>query len=344
MNLRNFSLTLVFALLMASCNNDTTGTEDTAPPAPTKTVPVPKFDRDSAFAYVEKQLSFGPRALGTEGHQACKEWLVNTLTEFGASVIEQDFTADVYTGESFPATNIIGQYNPDSKNRIILAAHWDTRHIADSDLATERREEAIPGADDGASGVGVLLEIARQMGQNPMDLGVDIIFFDAEDYGQDTKEGEQLTEAEQEARTYSWALGAQYWSNNLHRPKRDFDYGILLDMVGAEGARFPKEGWSMYYAKNIVNQVWALANKMGYSNYFVNKQDPGGVTDDHYFVNKIAGIQMIDIIHKPVESETGFGPHWHTHNDDIDIIDRRTLRAVGQLVLAVVYRENNGQM
>lgn len=326
---------------MVSCNNDTTGTETTTPPAPTQTVPVPKFDRDSAFFYVEKQLSFGPRAPEMEGHQACKEWLVSKLEEFGASVIQQDFTANLYTGKSYQATNIIGQYNPESKNRIILAAHWDTRLLADSDLSTERQDEPIPGADDGASGVAVLLEIARQLGQNPINLGVDIIFFDAEDNGQDTKEGEQISEAEQEKRSRSWALGAQYWANNLHRPKKDFDYGILLDMVGAEGAIFQKEGWSMYYAPAIVNKVWKLANNMGYGNYFVNQKDRGGVTDDHYFVNKIAGIKMIDIIHK---SQEGFGDHWHTHNDDIDIIDKRTLRAVGQLVLAVVYRENNGQM
>lgn len=344
MKLSNLFLLISLGAIIVSCNNDSTGTETTAPPAPVQTVPVPRFDRDSAFFYVEKQLSFGPRVTGSEGHLACKEWLVNTLSAFGASVIEQNFDAKVYTGASLPATNIIAQFNPDHTNRIVLAAHWDSRHIADSPLATERRDEPILGADDGASGVAVLLEIARQLGQNPIDMGVDIVLFDAEDYGQDSKDEEQLNDQQREQRANTWALGAQYWAANLHRNKKDFEYGILLDMVGAEGARFPKEGWSMYYAKSVVNKVWALANKMGYSNYFVDQQDRGGVTDDHYFVNKIAGIPMIDIINKPLNSDTGFGPHWHTHNDNIDIIDSRTLRAVGQLVLAVVYRENNGQM
>jgi len=344
MKFRTLSLLLLAAasmIIIPGCGNDSGSTQiaDT----PVNAVPVPPFNRDTAFAYVEKQLSFGPRVVGSEGHQACKNWIVSQLQSFGASVIEQDFEAKVYTGEALPATNIIGQFNPESKNRIILAAHWDTRHIADSPLAKERQDEPIPGADDGASGVAVLLEIGRQLGQNPIDMGVDLVFFDAEDYGEDSKDEEQLTQAQAEARQASWALGAQHWSRNIHAPKNDFEYGILLDMVGAEGARFPKEGYSMRFARPIVNKVWSLAQKMGYGNYFVN-QTEGGVTDDHFFVNTIANIPMIDIIHKPVETETGFGPHWHTHNDDIDIIDKRTLRAVGQLVLAVVYRENNGQM
>ncbi len=341
MNVKNIIFFLPLVFLAFSCNNDTAGTQVQEPP--TEAVPVPPFDRDSAYAYIEKQLSFGPRALGMPGHQACKEWLAEKLASFGATVIEQDFQAEVYTGDVFPATNIIGQFNPESTTRILLAAHWDTRHIADSDLATERREEPIPGADDGASGVGVLLEIARQLGQNPIDMGVDIIFFDAEDYGQDTKEGEQISQAEAERRRNTWALGAQHWSRNPHVNRKNVEYGILLDMVGAEGARFPKEGVSMAFARPVVEKVWKLAKQMGYSNYFVDQQ-AGEVIDDHYFVNTIARIPMIDIIHKPVETETGFGPHWHTHNDDIGIIDKRTLRAVGQLVTAVVYRENNGQM
>ncbi len=341
MNIKNI-LFLAAALFLAfSCNNDTAGTQVQEPPV--EAVPVPRFDRDSAYAYIEKQLSFGSRALGMPGHQACKEWLAEKLSSFGASVIQQDFQARVYTGDVFPATNIIGRFNPESNNRILLAAHWDTRHIADSPLAEERQEEPILGADDGASGVGVLLEIARQLGDNPIDWGVDIIFFDAEDYGQDTKEDEQIAREEAEKRRNTWALGAQHWSRNPHVSRQNVEYGILLDMVGAEGARFPKEGVSMNFARPVVQKVWKLAQQMGYGNYFVNQRS-GEITDDHFFVNTIARIPMINIIHKPVETETGFGSHWHTHNDDIDIIDKRTLRAVGQLVLAVVYRENNGQM
>ncbi len=334
----------IISVIMASCKNDGTGTSTEGTNTTSQNVPVPRFDRDSAFAFIEKQLSFGPRVPGSEGHQQCKDWMVKKLKEFGANVIEQDFEATFYTGKKVASTNVIGQFNPQSNQRIVLAAHWDTRHIADSPLSTARQDEPVMGADDGGSGVGVLLEVARALGQNPIDIGVDIVFFDAEDHGKDIEDGVQLTTEEARANQKTWAIGAQYWSNNLHIAKNSVKYGILLDMVGAEGARFPKEGYSLRFARPIVNKVWKLAQNMGYGNYFVNQEDQGGVTDDHFFVNTIAGIPMIDIIHKPASTPTGFGSHWHTHNDDIHIIDKRTLRAVGQLVLAVVYRENNGQM
>lgn len=295
----------------------------------TRSAPVPAFNRDSAYMYVEKQLTFGPRVPNSEAHQACKDWLAEKFKSFGAEVIEQDFQAKSYTGEQLNGTNVIAQYNPQINKRIILAAHWDTRFVADSPLNTSDTEVAVMGADDGASGVAVLLEIARQLQENPIDIGVDIILFDLEDQGESGAENEE-----------SWGLGAQHWSRNPHRAGYRAQYGILLDMVGAKDARFPKEYYSMYFAPNLVNKVWKLAENMGYGNYFV-PADGGGVTDDHYFVNTIAGIKMIDIINRPAGSETGFGDHWHTPNDNIDIINKRTLGAVGQVVLAVVYRENN---
>ena len=291
-------------------------------------VPIPAFNRDSAYNYVVKQLEFGPRVVGSAESKACQAWLVAHLKSSGATVIEQDFPAKVYTGETFDATNIIAQFNPEASKRIVLAAHWDSRHIADSPLSTERQNEAILGADDGASGVAVLLEIARALGANPITMGVDIVLFDAEDYGDSNDRN-------------SWALGAQHWSRNLHVSPYKPKYGILLDMVGSKGARFTKEQWSMQYARPVVEKVWKLASRMGYGNYFVEAAG-NPITDDHYFVNTIAKIPMIDIINNPVNSETGFGAYWHTHNDNIDVIDARTLRAVGQVVLATIYREANG--
>ena len=322
----SFFLAVAFIGLTCCTSDDASQTEQEE--ETTVKVPVPKFDRDSAYSYVAKQVSFGSRVPGSPESKACQAWLVAKLESFGATVIEQNFTANVYTGEALASTNIIAQFNPAASKRIVLAAHWDSRHIADSPLSTERHTEPILGADDGASGVGVLLEVARALQANPIKMGVDIVLFDAEDHGSSDDSN-------------SWALGAQHWSRNLHvsgyRPK----YGILLDMVGSKGARFTKEHWSMQYAGPTVNKIWKLAISMGYGNYFIDEVG-GAVTDDHYFVNTIANIPMLDIINKPLNSQTGFGHYWHTHNDNMDIIDSRTLRAVGQVMLATIYREANG--
>ena len=332
MNFKVFSLIILsLAILGTSCKNDSGTAAVTTVEKPK--VLVPSFNKDSAFVYIEKQLAFGPRVPGSEGHQACKEWMVTKFKSFGAEVIKQDFTANIYTGESLPATNIIAQYNPDQKERIILSAHWDSRFIGEQDKDKNKREEPIPGADDGGSGVGVLLEIARQLGQNPIDLGVDIILWDAEDQGQ---RGEQNTEL-------TWCLGSQYWSRNKHTKKYQARYGINLDMVGGKNPRFGKDGVSRYYAPKVLNKVWKLAQTMGYSDMFVDV-NTGGLTDDHKVVNEMAGIPMIDIINQPTDSEHSFVKHWHTHNDDIDVIDKRTLKAVGQTVLATIYKESDGSI
>ncbi|GJM33116.1 MAG: glutamine cyclotransferase [Saprospiraceae bacterium] len=305
-----------------------------------KQVPVPRFEKDSAYAHVVKQLEFGPRVVNSEGHQATKNWLVNKFKSYNIKVIEQNFKATAYTGEVLNGTNIIAQYNPQSRNRILLAAHWDTRHIADSPLSKDRQNEPILGADDGASGVAVLLEVARHLEANPVDIGVDIVLFDAEDYGESKEQYANATEERKGLN--SWALGSQHWSKNVHTS--GIQYGILLDMVGAKGARFPKEGYSMQFAPEVVNKIWKLAKQMGYSDYFHDAKG-GGITDDHFFVNTIAGIKMIDIINLPINSDNkGFGSHWHTHNDNLEVIDKRSMNAVGQVLLAVIYREAGGTL
>lgn len=293
-------------------------------------VQVPAFDADGAYDAIAKQVSFGPRVMGSEGHETALAWLLEEFKATGANVIEQDFQANLYTGEKHLGTNIIAQFNPDVSDRIMLAAHWDTRHVADSPLSTEREQEPILGADDGGSGVAILLEIARTLQEQEVGIGVDLVLFDAEDYG----------ESGGDSSTY--CLGSQYWSNNRPTPYKP-RYGILLDMVGAKGAQFYLEGYSMRYARPVVEKVWTLAKQMGRSNYFIN-QGGGGITDDHFFVNTIAGVPMIDIINLNGTDETAFGAHWHTHQDDMDIIDKNTLRAVGQVMLAVIYREDAGQL
>jgi len=326
-----------------ACQSDAPSTTSSSVPTPETAKKVrANFDRDSAYAFVAKQVDFGPRVVNSDGHKACKEWLVAKFKALGTTVIEQDFQAKAYTGTTLNATNIIAQYKPANPDRILLAAHWDTRHIADSPLSTERKNEAILGADDGASGVGVLLELARQLQANPIDLGVDFVLFDAEDHGESRDDIE--TEADGAKNRETWGLGSQYWSSNLHRSAYKPRYGILLDMVGSRNARFPKEQYSKYFAPQELDRVWALADKLGYSNYFHNA-DGGGVTDDHYFVNTIAKIPMIDIVNLPLESDNkGFGNHRHTHNDNMEVINKRTLKAVGQLLIELLTREDAGTL
>lgn len=290
-------------------------------------VPLPDFNRDSAYAFVANQVDFGPRTTNTKGNVACRAWLVAKLKSFGADVIEQPFQSKAYTGVLLNGVNIIARYNPGNANRVVLAAHWDTRHIADQDPDPAKRDKPILGADDGGSGVAILLEVARQLQQKPTSIGVDLVLFDAEDYGSD--HGESTT----------WCLGSQYWAANPHVPGYRARFGVLLDMAGARGARFPKEGVSVNFAPQVVDKVWSVATELGYGNYFV-PDAASGTTDDHYFVNTIAHIPMVDIINRPLDSPNGsFGEYWHTAHDDMSVIDPNTLKAVGQTMLGVIYQE-----
>lgn len=330
----NACLALTILVAITSCGNDQAVAVPTSPTTvttPKKAVPIPKFAADSAYQYVARQLEFGPRVMNTPGHDAAGEWLSQKLKDLGAKVTVQPFEATAYTKEVLKGTNIIARFEPELTDRILLCAHWDTRHIADSKLNKGDKTLPVLGADDGGSGVGVLLEVARQLGQSAPGIGVDIVLFDAEDYGDPG--GEAAT---------SWGIGAQYYSYNLPAgPKPRF--GILLDMVGAKDARFTVEEVSEYYAPEVRQKVWRLAKQMGYTDYFVEDKTRA-VTDDHYFVNRIAKIPTIDIINRPAETETGFVEHWHTDHDDLSVIDKKTLGVVGQLVLATVYREAAGTL
>lgn len=340
----NFKQTpIIWILLLAiifvpACGDETPEDPITLPDPPIEqpTLPnykVPPFSADSAYAHVVKQIDFGPRVPGTEAHTQCRDWMVGLLKSYNMDVIEQSWDAEIYDGRIMPATNIIAQYNPNAAKRIILAAHWDSRDRADSPLSTERNAEAIDGADDGASGVAVLLELARLLNENPIkNFGVDIILFDVEDQGQSGGDDPS-----------TWGLGSQYWSNNLHKANYSPSYGILLDMVGSKSPRFTKDRISMTYAPQVMNKIWRLANSMGHSDMFVDIPT-GIIFDDHYFVNTIAEIPMIDVINKPAGSETGFGAYWHTHDDNIDIISATTLGIVGQVMAAVIYREASGTL
>lgn len=286
-------------------------------------VNVPDFQADSAYFFVEQQVKFGPRVPGTKGHKACKEWIVKKLEQYGAKVTVQKTNIKTYNGREYEIYNIIGSYGEQATGRIMLSAHWDTRPFADEDSV--RKSEPIPGANDAASGVAVLLEIARIIQNQPPSVGVDIFLWDAEDMGNAEVEN-------------SYCLGSQYWSKNIYPPQYKAIYGINLDMVGAKNAQFPHEGISVKFAKGVLDKVWQTAHQIGYGGFFVF-QEAAPITDDHYYINTLAGIPMIDIIHKDIAKDQFF-EQWHTHGDNLQIIDKNTLKAVGQTLLQVIYNES----
>lgn len=312
-------------LLLTGCPNKP---KDNTVQKPSVTPPA--FDVDSAYHFVKAQTDFGPRVMGSEAHSKCAQYLLLKLSEFCDTAFVQSFTARTYDGKSWPAQNIIGSIAPEKSERVVLSSHWDSRPFADHDRTPDNRDKAIDGANDGASGVGVLLEVARQLRLERPDIGIDIVLFDAEDYG--PKEGDDAPSGEW------WGLGSQYWAQHLHKPGYMARYGILLDMVGTPNAQFYQESFSVRDAQPVVAKVWAHAYDLGFDNYFINQ--PGGIiTDDHYYVNKYAPFKMIDIIHYDITSGSGFDPVWHTMGDNIEHIDKNTLGVVGKTLLYVIKNE-----
>lgn len=311
-------LSLIF--LFVSCKQDR--------PVPAETiaktaVKVPVVDGDRLYSLIEKQLSFGHRIPGTPEHLACRDWIVETLKSYGAIVELQPFKASFYDVKDADAFNIIASFNPEDTHRILLAAHYDTRMVAEKDEDKTKRDDPIMGADDGGSGVAGLLEIARVLSENPIDMGIDMIFFDAEDNG--------LPEV-----TEGWCLGSQYWAKNVYPKDYKAKFGILLDLIGAKGATFGKDQISQQFAKRYQDKIWTLAQRMGYSDLFIDSKF--SVIDDHIYVNQ-AGIPMMDIINYNIP-ENKFGHYHHTHKDDISVIDKRTLRIVTQIVTTALYKES----
>lgn len=315
-----------------SCGNEPAEKSDETPTSDVKPaeLSIPNFSPDSAYNHIEKQLSFGFRTPGSIGQKNCANWMEQQLNQYCDTVYRQSVTVKGGDGKSLPCINLIGSINPNAKRRILLLTHWDSRPWADEDDSAQTKP--ILAADDAASGVGVLIELSRQIQLQKIspDLGIDIFFTDVEDYGK-SEWGED-----------SYCLGTQYWARNPHLAGYTADFGILLDMVGAKGATFPMEGISAQYAGEIQRNVYQAAHRAGYSSYFPFVQG-GGITDDHKYVNELIRIPTIDIININANSNQVFKPHWHTHDDNLNIIDRATLKAVGQTLLQVIYEASAQQ-
>ena len=326
MNYKYFLFAIVLSFLSAcsfASHSEKTKQDDTIVRV------VPTFNPDSAYQYVKAQCDFGPRVPGTEAHTACLQYFVEQFSRFGAdTVIVQEGESMIYDGTKMPIRNVVASYGLGKPNRVMICAHWDSRPFADNDINPDNRRKAIIGANDGASGVGVMMELARQLGQKNAAIGVDLILFDLEDWGAPDWEQSKLSDG-------GWALGSKYWASRPHIPGYQAQFAILLDMVGAQGAQFYREYFSDQYASWVVDRVWNKAADLGLGHVFVNQRG-GGVTDDHINVNR-AGIPCIDIIQFQTETETGFGDYWHTHNDDMRNIDLLTLDAVGRVLMEIIY-------
>lgn len=323
-------ISMILLLSFVSCQDKKTSKTVAKPTVQKQEIVVPSFNADSAYNYVKKQLDFGPRVPESKAHAQCAEWFIDFFKDKADTVYVQNFRTRLYNGKGIDGKNIIASFNPQAKKRILLSAHWDSRPFADHDPDEKNWNTPIDGANDGASGVGVLMEVARVLKENPMSTGIDIILFDLEDYGAPQYLNLMTND--------DWALGSQYWSKNPHVFNYRAYFGILLDMVGAPNPKFPKEYYSQQFAPSLSNDVWRIARELGYSDYFTNEIGHP-INDDHIYVNVNANIPMIDIIHLENNEESSFYPYWHTLKDNIEQIDPKTLGIVGDVVLNVIYKK-----
>lgn len=312
-----FKILFVMAFLLTSCvtNNQN---KNTAGGKPRYTA----FNADSCYIFLTRQTDLGARVMNTQAHDKCKEYIGKTATRLGASVTLQETNLTAYDGTILKCTNIIASVHPETSDRILVAAHYDSRPWCDEEFLIEDSKQPVLGANDGASGVAVMLELMRSMNWDSVRIGVDFIFLDAEDYGVSNAEN-------------SFCLGSQYWAKSSKNSLSKYRFGILLDMVGAPDAMFYRDQVSEYYAKDILDLVWKEAERCGHSSVFINSPG-GGITDDHYYINLIAGIPCIDIIH--YVPGQGFPETWHTKHDTPENISTQTLGIVGEVVGNVIYK------
>lgn len=285
---------------------------------------VPEFSSDNAYRYIVEQVNLGPRVPNSEAHRETIQLFNRHFREFAGNnaVFVQAFQTEVY-GDSLNLYNLIASFGTEYSDRILLAAHWDSRPRAEED--PNNPDSPILGADDGASGVAILMEFARIFSENELPIGVDIILFDGEDYGMPSD-------------LDNYFLGSIYWGNNPPVPGYNPRFGILLDMVGGVNAVFPKEGYSMQFAPNLVNEIWSIAEEYDHSDLFIDQRG-GFISDDHRVVEQLTGIPMINIIHHRMDESgnVNFPPYWHTHGDNLDIIDVNVMQAVGDVLLELIY-------
>lgn len=322
-------LLAVTTLLLATCDGQTKSGLSKADTIALATCP--RFNADNAMRFIKEQCEFGPRVTGSEASRLCGDYLIERFKSFGAEVEEQPGIVTTWEGKQLSARNIIAHVNPANTDRILLCSHWDSRPWADNDPDKANWHTPVLAANDGASGVAVMLEICRLLQEKPVQVGIDLICFDAEDLGTPLWEEDRIGSSD------TWCLGSKFWAERAMMDGYKARYGVLLDMVGGFGATFSREGTSRQLAQPLVNIVWQLAGQLGYRQFFP-LDDSGYITDDHINVND-AGIPCIDIIPNYDDGPSSFGPTWHTIKDTPDNIDPNVLEAVGQTLTQLIYNE-----
>ena len=321
MNFLKFYMFLVPALAVsAACGGGQASRSDAA--AAEKTPPTAvstPFDADSAYSYVAAQTAFGPRVPGSQAHRLCGDYIAGKLRQAGLAVSFQDTVIIDGNGARRPVRNIIGSFRPSAPTTVLLAAHYDSRPNADQDPDPANHSKPIDGANDGASGVAVILELARHLSSLPENVGVEVAILDQEDNG-DYAGDDEL-----------WCIGSQAWAQMARNRATLPAMGILLDMVGGRDAVFNPELFSKTYAPALVTHVWSTAAKNGYAHRFPTKIG-GALNDDHLYIMR-AGVPCIDIVESANPATGSFNPTWHTLDDTLENIDPATLKAVGDVVL-----------
>lgn len=279
------------------------------------------FSGDEAFHYLTIQTDLGPRNPGSPGHEKLQNWLISQGNTYGDTVIIQAFTGnDPFNNKKVALKNILVRYNPAKKNRVMLSAHYDTRPVADHDPDPQLQKLPILGANDGASGVAVLVGIMHHLKKNPHNLGVDIMFWDGEDLG-------RKEHAEE------FCQGSRYYSYHVIEPSPK--EGILIDMIGDAELEIFFESQSMQYHPDLEYRIFELARELGFGNIFIPKLLTS-VYDDHVPLNLIAGIPTIDLI--DFRYPNAYENYWHTQEDLPDKCSPESLEIIGTLLIE--YLEN----
>ncbi|MEO8294158.1 MAG: M28 family peptidase [Gemmatimonadota bacterium] len=274
--------------------------------------PAREFDADPAFSYVERQMAFGNRIPGTLPHEQMADWLDSMVHARADSVVVQDWKHVTLKGDTIRMRNFIARFNPAATTRVLYLAHWDTRPIADSDSSSDKTRP-VPGANDGASGVAVLLGVADALRKQPPAVGVDLLFTDGEDFGVFSEKQDVL-------------IGSTYYANNPAPGPRPV-FAVLWDMVGDRNLKIFAEGNSSVGAPEVVDRVWTTAEELGYSTYF-DRSSRHTLEDDHIPFQKV-GISAIDVVDFDY-------PYWHTPEDTIDKVSSESIKIVGDVAVAVI--------
>lgn len=330
-NKLTFLLVIASTLLIPSCGGHTATTSNKADTIALSFCPT--FVADSAMQYIQDQCAFGPRITGSEVSSKCAQYIIDKFSQFGAKITLHDSKVVIYDGTRLNCRNIVASLNPDNPNRILICSHWDSRPWADNDSNPKNHKKPILAANDGASGVGVMLELCRIIQQHPIDTGIDFVCFDAEDMGTPRWAEDDANHED------TWCLGSRNWAQWANEHNYSARFGILLDMVGGRGNTFAREQISMQYAAPVVELIWHLAHQIGYGHYFPMK-DGGYLIDDHVNVNKICRVPCLDIVPYYEDGPSSFGPTWHTLDDTPENIDPNVLEAVGQTIAQLLYNDN----